>query len=130
MIHPVFHVDLLTPYRETPMHGCNYLRPPPDLVKGEEEYEVECILDSRKYGRGRKLQYLVKWVGYPDSENQLVNKKDIHANQALKDFNKRNQDPSVCIRRTWVECKASAPCTPHGHRCPNLYCHGYSGDLL
>ena len=47
MIHPVFHVDLLTPYRETPMHGCNYLRPPPDLVKGEEEYEVECILDSR-----------------------------------------------------------------------------------
>ena len=45
-IHPVFHIDLLTPYRETRMHGVNYQRPPPDLVNGEEEYEVEKILDS------------------------------------------------------------------------------------
>ena len=45
-IHPVFHVDLLTPYRETPMHGRNYQCPPLDLIRGEEEYEVERILDS------------------------------------------------------------------------------------
>ena len=57
------------------------------------------------------MQYLVKWVGYPDSENQWVDKKDIHANQALKDFNKRNQDPPVRIRRTWVGRKASTPRT-------------------
>ena len=31
-IHDVFHVDLLTPYRETEFHGANYTRPPPDLV--------------------------------------------------------------------------------------------------
>ena len=49
-IHPVFHVDLLTPYKETAFHGTNYTRPPPDLIDGEEEYEVEKILDSRVRG--------------------------------------------------------------------------------
>jgi hypothetical protein len=44
--------------------GPNYTRPPPDLIDGEEEYEVESILKSRRYGRGRKVQYLVKWKGY------------------------------------------------------------------
>jgi hypothetical protein len=66
-IHDVFHVDLLTPYIETDFHGPNYTRPPPDLIDGEEEYEVESILKSRRYGRGRKVQYLVKWKGYTDS---------------------------------------------------------------
>ena len=54
-----FHASLLTPYRETDSHGPNYERPPPDLVKDEEEYEVDQILDSRKHGRGGALQYLV-----------------------------------------------------------------------
>jgi hypothetical protein len=40
-LHPVFHVDLLTPYDETEFHGANYDKPPPDLINGEEEYEVE-----------------------------------------------------------------------------------------
>ena len=50
-IHPVFHIDLLTPYQETITHGANYLRPPPNLVDSEEEYEVEKILDSQLFGR-------------------------------------------------------------------------------
>jgi hypothetical protein len=40
-IHPVFHIDLLTPYWETIMHGPNYQHPPPDLVNREEEYTIE-----------------------------------------------------------------------------------------
>jgi hypothetical protein len=50
-IHPVFHIDLLTPYRETIMHGPNFTRPTPELIDGEEEYSVEKILDSRRFGR-------------------------------------------------------------------------------
>ena len=46
-IHPVFHINLLTPYHETPMHGPNYQHLPPDLVDREEEYKVKKILDSR-----------------------------------------------------------------------------------
>jgi hypothetical protein len=40
-IHPMFHINLLTPYRETITHGPNYQRPVPDLVDGEEEYSVD-----------------------------------------------------------------------------------------
>ena len=39
-IHDVFHVELLTPYREMEFHSPNYNRPPPDLMGEEEQYEV------------------------------------------------------------------------------------------
>ena len=104
-IHDVFHVDLLTPYKETLMHGPNYLEPPPDLIDGEEEYEVEAILDSRKWGRGRKQQYLVKWKGYSEADNQWVDAKDIHADQLLDQFRRRlarriNTKPTCCKQIT------------------------------
>ena len=35
-IHNVFHANLITPYKETVIHGPNYSWPPPDLVDGEE----------------------------------------------------------------------------------------------
>ena len=85
-IHPVFHTDLLTPYRETKMHGENYQRPPPELVDNEEEFEVEAILDSQTFGRGRKLQYLVKWLGYPDSDNQWEDADKVRADELVKAF--------------------------------------------
>ena len=43
-IHNVFHTSLLTPYVETNLHGPDYLQPPPDIVEGEPEFEVERIL--------------------------------------------------------------------------------------
>ena len=45
-IHNIFHVDLLTPFVETTAHGPAYMPPPPDLIDGHEEQEVEAILDS------------------------------------------------------------------------------------
>jgi hypothetical protein len=98
-IHPVFHIDLLMPYHETPIHGTNYQHPPPDLVEGEEEYEVETVLASRRFGRGKKLQYLVKWKGYPDSDNQWINKEDIFADDAIREFKSSNPDQEIHIRR-------------------------------
>jgi hypothetical protein len=99
-IHDVFHVDLLTPYVETDFHGPNYTRPPPDLINDEEEYEVEQVLSSRRHGRGRKVQYLVKWKGYPDSDNEWVNWDNMNAEQALEDFRKQNPRAITHIRRT------------------------------
>ena len=43
-IYPVFHVTLLSWYQETNVHGPNYLPPPPDLIDGQEEHEVEALL--------------------------------------------------------------------------------------
>jgi hypothetical protein len=112
-IHPVFHIDLLTPYHETPIHGTNYQRPPPDLVEGEEEYEVETVLASRRFGRGKKLQYLVKWKGYPDSDNQWINKEDIFADNAIREFKNSNPDQETHIRRVNVD-------SPYPHSPPPL----------
>ncbi len=85
-IHDVFHIDLLTPYQETDIHGSNYSRPAPDLVNNEEEYKVEKILDTRQFGRRCKRQYLIKWRGYPDSDNEWVDHKDIHAPEVIREF--------------------------------------------
>ncbi len=49
-IHNVFHVNLITPYKETELHGPNFTRPPPDLINGKEEYEIEKILDAQQRG--------------------------------------------------------------------------------
>ena len=95
----MFHIDLLTPYRETPTHGANYQRPPPDLVDGVEEFEVERVLDSCQNGRGRKLQYLIKWKGYPDSDNQWVNWDDARESlDAIQDFKQLNPDQEIHIK--------------------------------
>ena len=106
-IHDVFHADLLTPYQETELHGPNFTRPPPDLIDGEEEYEVEEIVQSRKYGRQHKVQYLIKWKGYPASENQWVDWDDIHANEALVEFRRKNPDAVSHIKRGVIETDKS-----------------------
>ena len=61
-IHNFFHAVLLWPYIENETHGANFPRPPPELLEGEEVYEVESIIKHRRRGRG--YQYLLKWKGY------------------------------------------------------------------
>jgi hypothetical protein len=109
-IHDVCHTDLLTPYRETPTHGANYQHPPPDLVDGVEEYEVERVLDSHRYGRGRKLQYLIAWKGYPDSDNQWVGWDDAEgAEEAIREFKHLNPDREIHIKASIDSPCPSAP---------------------
>ena len=85
-INNVFHVDLLTPYHETDAYGPQPSQPPPVLIDGEEEYEVESIIDDRYNRRKRKKQYLVKWLGYPASENTWVDEQDLHSEDLLAEY--------------------------------------------
>jgi hypothetical protein len=110
-IHPVFHIDLLTPYRETIMHGPNFTRPTPELIDGEEEYSVEKILDSRQFGRRRRLQYLVKWEGYPDLDNMWVDKDDIFAEDKIWEFKSSNPEAETHIRSSSI-AKSPYPSAP------------------
>ena len=59
-MHDVFHVSLLKQYHEEGTH-----QPPPVtiLMDGEQEHEVEKILDHRQENR-RSKSYLVRWTGY------------------------------------------------------------------
>ena len=65
--HPVFHVDRLSPWEGNEIHGQTPPPPQPVIVDDTEEYEVEQVLDSRKYRN--QLQYLVKWQGYDQGHN-------------------------------------------------------------
>src|SRR5277367_5712358 len=91
-IHDVFHMSLLTPYRETDEHGTNFTKPPPDLLGGEEEYEVEAIIGERTFGRTKRKQYLVKWLGYPESDNTWENAEHVHAPQLLMQYRRLNPE--------------------------------------
>ena len=73
-IHNVFHVLLLEPYR-TSEH-----RAPPDPskvlqeadnIEQSEEYNVEEVMSSVKYGQGNNKQilYLIKWLDYPECKD-------------------------------------------------------------
>ena len=80
-LHPVFHVNRLSPYRDNGLAK----PPPPDpvIVDGEEEYEVEKILQHRI--RGKTTQYLVRWKGYgPGDDSWLPEKELLHANVAVR----------------------------------------------
>ena len=99
-IHNVFHVDLLTPYREMEFHGANHTRPPPDLNREEEQYKVEQVLDEHNYGRWKKKQYLVRWKGYPDSDNQWLDAEDMENTQELiAEFHDSNLELRSHIKR-------------------------------
>src|SRR5229473_6387331 len=89
-IHNVFHTSLLSPYRETDAHGPNYSRLPPDLIKGEEEYEVEKVINHRHIGRARTLQYLIKWIGYPEADNTWEPADQVHAPQLIKAYHQQH----------------------------------------
>jgi Chromo (CHRromatin Organisation MOdifier) domain len=115
-IHPVFHISLLTPYTETPSHGPNFTRPPPDLIDGEEEYEVEQIRSHRSWGRSKTLQYLIKWVGYPESDNTWENADQIHAPELIKLYHRALAERSIKVRRLRLERR-------HSHGEPPLHFH-------
>jgi len=62
-LHPVFNVVKLSAAPEDPILERKPQAPlPPIVVDGEEEWEVEEILDSRWYRR--RFQFLVKWKGF------------------------------------------------------------------
>ena len=54
-VHPVFHVSQLKLYRKPKDTMRRYSKPGPIVTAdGEEEFEVEEIINHRKRGRGRK----------------------------------------------------------------------------
>lgn len=65
-INDAFHLSLLKPVQEVKYSRQEILSPPVIMDDGEEEFEVEQTLDSRKV-RG-KQKYLVKWKFYASYE--------------------------------------------------------------
>ena len=82
-IHPVFHVSLLLPHKESQLPGRHPPEPAAIDVEGDEEYEVDTVLDSRRYGRWKKLQYLIHWKGWGPEHDSWEDSTDVANAQKL-----------------------------------------------
>ncbi len=94
-IHPTFNESLLTPF--VPPAFPNQEQPPPplpDLIHGEEHYEVEKVLNSRQRRvqekQGEPLRsttdYFVKWKGYRLESNSWVQEDDMDVDELMEKF--------------------------------------------
>jgi len=80
----VIHVSELEPYYEDNF-GRKQEPPPPIIINKEEEFEVEEILDVRKYYG--KIQYLIKWKGYQLSDASWEPESNLNCPELIKKFN-------------------------------------------
>ena len=89
-IHPVFHVSMLEPSTPNLFPAREAILEPPVILDGEPEYEISEILDSKIDKRRKcRLQYLVRWVGYEDTDEEtswLLASELGHASEVVSDF--------------------------------------------
>src|SRR5688572_21412826 len=92
-IHNVFHASLLSPFKQTDTHGPSFSQPPPEEIEGEEEFKVEAIFKHRPCPWNKKQrQYLVKWKGYSESENEWIHQDALgHAKKLVNGYKKKHK---------------------------------------
>ena len=87
-LHPVFHVSLLKPYRDSGLR-----QPPPPVLVDEEGalWRVDTLLErrERKCGRKKITEYLVKWSGFSHEHNTWEPAKNIADPQLIRDLERR-----------------------------------------
>ena len=97
-IHLLFHTSLLTPYKETWEHGGNFPEPPPDLIDGQPEWEVEQILGTRQWHN--QLQYLIRWKGFSEAHDSWEPLTHINADHLIEDFHSLDGKLSYTFHKT------------------------------
>ncbi|MBW0560347.1 hypothetical protein O181_100062 [Austropuccinia psidii MF-1] len=69
-VHPVFHVSLLEPVKQTSIPNRHQLPPTPALVEEQEECEVAQVLHSTL--KRHNLWYLVEWKGFSEDPERTT----------------------------------------------------------
>ena len=92
-LHPVFHVDKLSPWKGNDVNGI--IPPPPEPVELEDgtEWEVADIIDSELYGsaRRRKIRYLVHWKGFTSKDDTWEPLENLNnAKEAVAEYHARH----------------------------------------
>jgi hypothetical protein len=117
-IHDIFHSLLLLPYQETTQHRPNFLRPPLELIKDEEEYKVEAICNHQCFRHSCTLQYLVKWRGYPESNNTWEPADNVHTPDLLKEYHRKHIKAGQLLARVILSLRHPGA--------PQPICYGFS----
>ncbi|KAI8890640.1 hypothetical protein K501DRAFT_205824 [Backusella circina FSU 941] len=52
----------------------------------EEIYEVENLLDHRRANKERKIEYLVRWLGYPEEYDTWEAEKNIFSEELIEKY--------------------------------------------
>lgn len=69
---PVYRIN---DYNGEPLKGTFYPQELQKIVKSDDVYRIEEVLQKRK--KGKQIQYLVKWHGYPESFNSWINRNQL-----------------------------------------------------
>ena len=58
------------------------------MKKSDDERKIEYIVDKRvANGKGNKNEYLVRYVGFDDSQNKWINEQDLNCSELIEEFN-------------------------------------------
>ena len=57
------------------LEGTFYAEEIQKVIKQDDVYKIQSVLKKRR--KGRRVQYLVKWLGYPESFNSWIFKQDL-----------------------------------------------------
>jgi len=91
-IHNTFHISLLELYNDNKLPSQRSEPPPPIILEGEPEYELEEIIDSRLHYN--KLKYRAKWTGYLPEHDKTWYPADNFENASLAKRNFHSCYPS------------------------------------
>jgi len=85
----VFNVVKLSTTPDDPISGRKpHAPPPPIVVDGEPEWEVEKVLDSRWHWR--RFQFLIKWKGFSREHNSWEVASDVKAPDLVAEYYRKH----------------------------------------
>jgi len=89
-IHPVVNVSRVQLYKSQ-VKGQKKISPKPVIIEGEEEFEVEKILNKRTV-RGKE-KFLVRWKGYTAGEDTWENRENLeNAKELVEEFKREHRE--------------------------------------
>jgi len=96
-IHPIVNVSRVQLYKPQ-VEGQKKIPPKPVIIEGEEEFEVEKILNKRMV-RGKE-KFLVRWKGYTAEEDTWESRENLeNAEELVKEFEREYGEEAEELRR-------------------------------